>query len=122
MKPLIIALIFAVSSLQLFAQKKITLIDKQQIIEYAVAELDQSITDPKGVLNKSISPYKLVPGTYIFDVTIRGKGETATVFVVNDGENDIKTQNYLQDLLKAYRYNFKMKKGKLYKFQYTIML
>ncbi len=120
LKHIAFAIIIACTAVHVSAQKKPTLTDRQQVTKYAVAELNQALSPPDGALFKSLNYFNVVPGTYIFDVTVRGKGETATVFVVNDGQNDIRTQNHLKDLLKSYRYHFKMRRGLLCKFQYTI--
>ncbi|HCT72071.1 MAG TPA: hypothetical protein DF409_14985 [Bacteroidales bacterium] len=91
---------------------------KNEIIEKAIAELDSVSSVPGSAFLKEINESKL-SGTYVFDITLREKGEVATVFVVNDGESPIAMQNRLKDIVKRYRFGFRVPKGKSYKFQYT---
>ncbi len=115
-KMITIALImFSIAS---FAQKKQLVESVVNVVNKAVAELDSVTLAPAGVLYKEISENG-IKGHYIFDITIREKGFVATVFVVNEGENQISLQNRLKDIIKRYRFSFKVPKGKSYKFQYT---
>lgn len=101
-----------------FGQKRQMVEYRENIVEKAIAELDSVSAPPEGVLFKEVFESG-IKGHYVFDITIREKGFVATVFVVNDGENSIPMQNRLKDLIKAYRFSFKVPKGKSYKFQYT---
>ncbi len=99
----------------LFAQKKPHLSDKETVIEYAYLELDESMKNGDFF---EWGQETGVKGEFTFDITIRDKGEVATVFAV-DRKGEVKDQNDLKDFLKDYRFNFKMPKTKSYKFQYT---
>jgi hypothetical protein len=58
-------------------------------------------------------------GTYTFNITIGGtKGEVKTVNILDRKEGSIPLQNKLKDLVKAYRFPFKMPKDKSYQFSY----
>ncbi len=97
------------------AQKKVHLSDKEVIIEYAYLELEESM--------KSGEFYEFgqktgIKGEFTFDITIREKGEVSTIFAVKR-EGEVKDQNKLKDFIKDYKFQFKMPKGKSYKFQYT---
>jgi hypothetical protein len=52
------------------------------------------------------------------DITIREKGEVAAVFCAENENGSITSQNILKDFIQSYVFNFKMPKGKRYKFQY----
>jgi methyl coenzyme M reductase subunit C len=104
-----------------FGQKKQMVEFHGNIVEKAIAELDSVLVAPDGVLYKKLAESGIT-GNYIFDITIREKGFVATVFIVNDGENSIPMQNRLKDIIKAYRFSFRVPKEKSYKFQYTFNL
>ncbi len=71
-----------------------------------------SVLQPEETLTTTV-----INGTFTFDITIREKGEVATVFSVKrDGE--VEDHNHLKDFIKAYKFHFKMPKSKSYKFQY----
>ena len=88
-------------------------------VQNAISELDFAMLPPKGSLYLFSLDNKL-KGSFTFDLTIRGKGEMATVFVVSNEAGTLKMQNMLKDRLKSFRFNFKIPKGKSYKFQYTL--
>ncbi|MHC1774828.1 MAG: hypothetical protein AB9834_05370 [Lentimicrobium sp.] len=100
-----------------FGQKKQMVEYTDNIVVKAIAELDSASASPEGVIFEKVTEAG-IKGQYVFDITIREKGFVATVFVVNDGENPIPMQNRLKDIIKAYRFSFKVPKGKSYKFQY----
>lgn len=100
------------------AQKKVLITEKDQIVEEAKKELDQTLANPESDFMKVITEKK-VTGVYVFDITICEKGQVLSVFVVSGNASDVKMQNQLKDLVKALEFNFKMPKGKSYKFQYT---
>ena len=107
-------LLIAVAS---FGQKKQLVEYRDNIVAAAVAELDSVSSGSEGPVYKQVVEGG-IHGRYVFDITIREKGVVATVFVVNDGENQISMQNRLKDIIKRYRFSFKVPKGKSYKFQY----
>lgn len=120
MKQIITAIIilFAITA---FGQKKQLVEYRENIVEKAIAELDSVSSAPNGLLYKEIAESG-IKGHYVFDITIREKGFVATVFIVNEGENSIPMQNRLKDIVKSYRFSFKVPKGKSYKFQYPFNL
>ncbi|HLO91901.1 MAG TPA: hypothetical protein VK172_12120 [Lentimicrobium sp.] len=119
MKKLSLLIILSFAFLFSFSQKRLTLNDEKQIITRAVTELNDAFARPDGIMYKKIAALNL-SGTYIYDVTIRNKGAVATVFSVNSGDNDIKIQNRIKDLIYEYKLSFNMLKGKSYKFRYTL--
>lgn len=118
MKSSLMFLFLLVFSLSASAQKKVLIIEKDLIIEEAKKELDQILANPESDFMKVITEKK-VTGVYVFDITICEKGQVLSVFVVSGNTNDVKMQNQVKDLVKALEFNFKMPKGKSYKFQYT---
>jgi hypothetical protein len=91
----------------------------EPFVKQAISELVLAMSPPKGSLYLFGIENKLI-GSFTYDLTIRKKGEMATVFVVSTEGGTIKMQNMLKDRLKVFRFSFKMPKGKSYKFQYTL--
>lgn len=119
MKKITLVALLLLASVLVFSQKRVTLDDEKEIVNQAVTELNSAFSVPDGVMYKRLAGYSL-SGTYIYDVTVRNKGSIATVFSVNSGENDIKIQNFIKDLIYEYRLSFNMVKGKSYKFRYSL--
>jgi hypothetical protein len=103
-----------------FSQKKELIEDKDLIIEKAKAELDAAMTGPEGsiYLWTQKNPIK---GEYIFDISIWDKGTVTSIYVVGNNNGTIDAQNRLRDLLMKFEFNFKMPKGKTYKFRYAFV-
>ncbi|MCD4664884.1 MAG: hypothetical protein K8R68_06395 [Bacteroidales bacterium] len=110
----IVIVFFAITG---FSQKKVILEVKSEVIEAATKELDQAMQPPEGELYLFKTENNIY-GEYILDITIHEKGKVATVFAAGKKGGTIKSQNRLKDFIKDYRFNFKMPKGKDYKFQY----
>ena len=100
-----------------FSQKKVTLEVKSEIIEAATKELDNAMQPPGGELYL-LKTENNITGEYTMDITIHEKGTVACVFAAGRESGTIKSQNRLKDFVKQYKFNFKMPKGKDYKFQY----
>jgi hypothetical protein len=103
-----------------FAQKKELLEDKDLIIERATAELDQAMKAPEGsiYLWTQKNPIK---GEYVFDISIWEKGTVTSIYVVGSNNGTIDSQNRLKAFLMDFQFNFKMPKGKSYKFRYAFV-
>lgn len=114
---LLITFFLLLAAVTSFGQKKQLVEYRDNIVAAAVAELDSVSSGPEGSIYKQAAEGG-IQGTYVFDITLREKGVIATVFVVNDGVNQINMQNRLKDIVKRYRFSFKVPKGKSYKFQY----
>ncbi|MFH1121145.1 MAG: hypothetical protein V1775_15100 [Bacteroidota bacterium] len=104
-----------------YGQKKQLVEYRENIVVRATAELDSVSAGPEGIIFKQVTESG-IRGQYVFDITIREKGEVATVFVINNGVNPIAMQNRMKDIVKRYRFSFKVPKGKSYKFQYIFNL
>ncbi|MCX6234946.1 MAG: hypothetical protein NT175_09540 [Bacteroidetes bacterium] len=115
MKPLVLFSLF-ILTITSFAQKLEMIEDKDQIIQRARLELDSAMA-PGGVLY-TFGKENGIQGMFTIDMTIRGRGEVATVFIVNSDSDNFPNQNKLKDRLKMFKFNFKMQKDKSYKFQY----
>jgi len=101
----------------LSAQKKVLLEEYDKVVAQATKELDESMNGPEGELFLFKTENEIT-GIYDFDITIHEKGEVATVFVRERDGGSIQMQNRLKDFVKELKFNFKMPKGKDYKFSY----
>lgn len=112
---LIFLIILGLSS---FSQKKELLEDKDLIIQRATAELDSAMAAPEGsiYLWSQKNPIK---GEYIFDISIWEKGTITSIYVVGSNNGTIDSQNRLRAFMMNFQFNFKMPKGKSYKFRYA---
>ena len=120
MKKLLLLFLLIMLGFTSFAQKKELLDDKDLIIERANAELDQAMTSPEG----SIYLYTLknpIKGEYTFDISIWAKGTVTSIFVVESKDGTIDAQNRFKSFLMNFQFNFKMPKGKSYKFRHTFV-
>jgi len=102
------------------AQKKVLIEDKDQIIERAKAELDSAMVGPEGsiYLWAQKNPIK---GEYIFDISIWEKGTVTSIYVVGSNNGTIDAQNRFRSFLMEFQFNFKMPKGKSYKFRHSFV-
>lgn len=114
---LTLILVLFTLSLSTWAQKKILIESKEEIIETATKELTQAMQPPEGSLYLFQQEFA-IKGEYIFDITIREKGTVASVFVAGNEGGSIQQQNLVKDKVKAFEFSFKLPKGKTYKFQY----
>jgi len=113
----LVTIVFFVTFFSANAQKKELIEYQDDIIKEAKLELDSAMMAPEGVLYL-FSQKKNVKGSYTMDLTIREKGEVVSVFCVSNENGSITSQNILKDYLQNLGFNFKMPKGKRYKFQY----
>jgi hypothetical protein len=91
---------------------------EEPYVQKAISELESALSAPEGSLYK-FGAENTINGSFTFDLTIRNKGEMATVYFISSLGGTLKMQNMVKDELKAFRFSFKMPKGKSYKFQYT---
>lgn len=117
MRILLIVIILGLST-TLFSQKKPLIEEYNKVVEVAKKQLDEAMKEPEGELFL----YKQetnIQGVFDFDITLHEKGKVATVFVRGNEGGTIKMQNHLKDYVKELQFNFKMPKGKDYKFNYV---
>jgi hypothetical protein len=103
-----------------FAQKLELIEDKDLIIERANAELDTAMAPPEG----PVYLYSLkhpIKGEYTYDISIWEKGIVTSIFAVGNNNGTIDSQNRLKDFLMTFKFNFRMPKGKSYKFRHTFV-
>jgi hypothetical protein len=113
-KLLIVGLVLLISQASQ-AQKKPFYNTQEEVIEAAYKAIDNSLKT-EGYLHEQNLEYSW-KGTYTFNITIRGKGEVATVSIAESGD-DIKMQNQIKNVLKGMKFPFKMPKDHSYKFKY----
>lgn len=118
MKSLFLILILAGLTFFVNAQNKVLLQSQQEIVAAATAELTQAMTAPNGELYK-FGQKSNISGEYELQLTLRGKGDVVSVFVVSKNNGNIPSQNMLKDEIFRLKFNFKMPKNKDYKFNYT---
>ncbi len=98
----------------LYAQKKKYLIEEEEVIEAAHKAIEKSMAEGDF---KKFAEKSEIKGSYIMDITIKNKGEVASVKTI-DRNGEIVHQNELKDFVISYRFPFKMQKNKSYKFRY----
>ena len=118
MNRIIILSLFAILAITSYAQKKELVEGKDQIEALAKSELGLAMAPPEGSLYLFAFKYG-IKGEYTYDLTIREKGDIATVFAQGNNNGTIDAQNKLKDFLMEFEFNFKLPKGKYYKFTYT---
>ncbi len=118
MKNFVIISILIFSSLLSAAQKKELIESNDEIIREARVELDSAMKAPEGVIYLFGQKHD-IHGNYTIDITIREKGEVASVFTVGNTNGTISSQNILKDYIQNFKFNFKMPKGKRYKFEFV---
>lgn len=113
-----ILLILIGFTLTALGQKKPLIDNFDKVVAQAKLEIEQSMKGPEGGLYLFTQEYEIT-GTYDFDITLHEKGKVATVYVKGSEGGTIKKQNMLKDFVKDMQFNFKMPKGKDYKFNYV---
>ena len=120
MKKTILLTVLILLGFASIAQKKVLLEDKDLIIERANAELDSAMMAPEG----SIYLWTLknpIKGEYIFDISIWEKGTVTSIYVVGSNNGTVDAQNRFKAFLMNFEFNFKMPKGKSYKFRHAFV-
>lgn len=118
MKIIYITAYLIVTSFWLHAENRPLLESKEMIIQQACLELEKAMTPPGGELYQLGQKFN-IKGTYDLQLTIRDKGNVVSVFVAEQKDGNIPSQNRLKDAVFAFRFSFKMPKNKDYKFNYT---
>jgi len=115
---LIIVFIFSVLCAEAQSKKKPLYHSKDDVVTAAQEELDKAMSAPDGVIYLWAKE-KNINGKYFFEVSIRDKGKVATVYCADREGGSLVNQSDLKDAIMDYEFNFKMPKGKSYKFKYT---
>lgn len=111
----IVMLLMVGISKQSLAQKNTSLTNPDEITAAAVKYFEYSLKE--GELFKLAEKHQIT-GAYEFDVTIRERGEVASVFVVDREGGSLAFQNLVKDAVMKLKLGFKMQKGKRYKVNY----
>jgi hypothetical protein len=120
MKKSTLLLFFLVLGISAFSQKKVLLEDKDQIIERAKLELDSAMMAPEGALYLWAQKNP-IQGEFVFDISIWEKGTVTSIYVVANNGGTIDAQNRFKAFLMDFKFNFKMPKGKSYKFRHAFV-
>jgi len=120
MKKLSFFILLIVLGFNTFAQKLELIEDKDLIIERANAELDTAMAPPEGPVYLYTLKHP-IKGEYTYDISIWEKGIVTSIFAVGNNNGTIDSQNRLKDFLMTFKFNFKMPKGKSYKFRHTFV-
>ena len=93
--------------------------EQEQIAADVRAQLDAMAGD-NGILRQFCTKNEIT-GTFVFDMTIQGKGDVLTVFMVaRDGEN-VAQKNLLKDKLHTLRFeNIRLPKNQRVKFRHSL--
>lgn len=120
MKKYILLIFIVLLGIASFAQKKVLIEDKDEIIARANAELDSAMMAPEGSLYL-FTQKNPIQGEYTFDISIWEKGTVTSIYAVGNNNGTIDGQNRLRSFLMTFKFNFKMPKGKSYKFRHTFL-
>jgi hypothetical protein len=105
------------SSITVNADKKPLIEDYDEVVATAKTVIEKSMEAPEGELYLFVQENN-ISGRFEFELTIHEKGLVATVFVKSNAGGSIQSQNKLKDFVKNIKFDFKMPKGKSYKFSY----
>jgi hypothetical protein len=120
MKKTLLLTFLVVLGISSFAQKKELIEDKDLIIERAKAELEMAMAPPEG----SIYLYTLknpIKGEYTFDISFNDKSIVTSIFLVESKDGTIDAQNRFKSFLMTFKFDFKVPKGKSYKFRHSFV-
>ncbi|HWS00998.1 MAG TPA: hypothetical protein VN249_10310 [Prolixibacteraceae bacterium] len=106
------------TSFWLHAENRPMLESKEEIIRQAMLDLEQAMNPPEGELYKTGQKFN-IKGSYTLQLTIRDKGNVVSVYVVEQKDGNIPSQNILKDAVFDFRLSFRMPKKNDYKFNYT---
>ena len=118
MKKSVLLIVLLFIGITAFSQKKVLLEDKEEIIERAKLELDSAMMAPEGSIYLWTQKNP-IQGEYVFDISIWEKGTVTSIYVVANNGGSIDAQNRFKAFLMDFNFNFKMPKGKSYKFRYV---
>lgn len=96
-------------------------VDKNEIIDSAIQQLDNDLLSPESSLMKNISK-RQISGLYLFNITIQKSGEVISVFARSDDKTNISMQNMLKDIILRYKFDVTVPKNERIKFTYTFDL
>jgi hypothetical protein len=91
--------------------------DSDRTVELAMADLDESMKDEKFL--KKLDKED-VHGDYTYKITVDDKGRISSMRALEKSENaTINGQNFLNDLVRKHKFDFRIPKGVSHQFEYT---
>jgi len=118
-KPPLVVFLLSFVSITTYSQSK-NAFDKSAITEEARTQLTQ-MSSAEGELSV-FSSKNGIKGEFVIDMTIEGKGEVLTVFMVSANSDDISRKNLLKDKLHALQFeNIRIPKKERIKFRHTLI-
>ena len=115
-KPLTV--LFMLCSSVVYGQSKVPF-NKAEATQEAITQLAQMASETGELTAFSIK--NGIKGEYVVDITMEGKGDVLTVFMVSSSTDDILRKNLLKDKLHTLRFeNIKIPKKERVKFRYTL--
>ena len=119
LKPLLAFVSFFVTSQTTYCQAK-NVFDKSAITQEAKTQLAQ-MASAGGELTVFSEKHD-IKGEFIFDITIEGKGDVLTVFMVSSNSDNIPGKNLIKNKLHALQFeNIRIPKKERIKFRHTLI-
>ncbi len=99
-----------------FAQREVVE-TTDEVVVMAIKNLDELMQDEKFL--KELAKED-VHGTYTFKITVNDKGRISSMRALSRSEDaSIPGQNFLNDLVRKHKFDFKIPKGNSHQFEYT---
>lgn len=116
-----ILLLFSLVILALGAQAQRPYVEtNDEFIDLATKDLDAHMQDEKFLKKMAKED---IHGSYTYQITVGDKGKITHMRSLERSEEaSIHGQNTLNDLVKKYKFDFKIPKGNYYNFQYTFII
>jgi hypothetical protein len=90
---------------------------QEAVVASAITQLDSLMKDEKFL---KMLVKEEVHGNHTYQIGVGDKGQINTMRALSQSENaSIDGQNYLNNLVKVHKFDFKLPKGNFYKFEYT---
>ncbi len=90
---------------------------REEVTARAIAQLDSLMKEEKFL---TMLAKEEVHGDYVYQIGVGDKGQINSMRAISRSENaSIDGQNYLNNLVKVYKFDFRLPKGNFYKFEYT---
>jgi len=116
-----ILLLFSLVTMILSAKAQRPYVEtNDEFIELATKDLDAHMKDEKFLKKMEKED---IHGSYKFQITVGDKGKITHMRSLERSEDaSINGQNTLNDLVKKYKFDFKIPKGNYYNFEYTFII
>jgi len=111
--------ILALSSNQIFAQKKPVLTEEEQVQEAVSQEVGALFKSPEFLKRKN-KKFSDVKGYIVVDIAVVQNGKLSSFFKVDSDIKNIDFMEYLSDTVLDHKFAFKLPKQQRYKIRQTI--